>query len=145
MVAVRILQRNNGMFRAWCSALPGCVASAESRPEVETRIAEAVVGYLASLNIALPNALADCFAADMVLTDEQEGPLIGLGKEATAEVRHSEARACTAEEERKGTMWLAARPGDDVKEVLMADGRANYADDIYSDGRRDGAGDDGRL
>ncbi|KKM20059.1 hypothetical protein LCGC14_1649330 [marine sediment metagenome] len=69
MVTVKISQRKNGMFRAWCPALPGCVVSAGSRREVETRIAKAVEGYLASLNIALPNALANCLVADGVVTD----------------------------------------------------------------------------
>ncbi len=66
MVTVKISQRRSGMFRAWCPALPGCVVLGASRGEVETRITKAVEGYLASLNIALPN----CFAADGVLTDE---------------------------------------------------------------------------
>lgn len=70
MVRVKISQRKNGMFRAWCPALPGCVVLAGSRLEVETRIAKAVEGYLASLNTALPNALANCLAIDGGLTDE---------------------------------------------------------------------------
>jgi predicted RNase H-like HicB family nuclease len=55
---VRIAGRLNGMFLAWCPALPGCVVYSLSRGEAETRIQQAVSGYLKNLDAALPRELA---------------------------------------------------------------------------------------
>ena len=56
-LVIKIAEERAGVFRAWCPALPGCRASAPSREEARIRIREAVEGYLASLNVALPREL----------------------------------------------------------------------------------------
>jgi len=56
--AIKISRSADGSFRACCPSLPGCTVCARSRQEAEKKINQAVVGYLASLNVALPRELA---------------------------------------------------------------------------------------
>jgi len=51
---VRFAWLESGVIRAWCPALPGCVVTAESWPEAKRVLNDAIEGYLASMNIALP-------------------------------------------------------------------------------------------
>ena len=60
---VKINRRTGHDFRASCPALPGCVVYGRSRIEVKDRIQEAVLGYLASLDVALPAELSRLAAA----------------------------------------------------------------------------------
>jgi predicted RNase H-like HicB family nuclease len=56
--AVRIAGPHCGTYRAWCPALPGCSVYGRSRDEARSRIWQAVRGYLAHLEVALPRELA---------------------------------------------------------------------------------------
>ena len=59
MVAtVRVAGLLDGTYRAWCPALPGCTVYSRSRQEAGARIQQAVRGYLAHLDVALPRELA---------------------------------------------------------------------------------------
>jgi len=60
-IAVEIAQVGRGGFRAWCPSLPGCTVLGQSRKEATDRIDEAIWGYLASLNVALPSELKKVF------------------------------------------------------------------------------------
>jgi len=53
-LVAQISQKAHGSFRACCPALPGCVVYARSRSEAKAKIQEAVCGYIASLDVALP-------------------------------------------------------------------------------------------
>jgi predicted RNase H-like HicB family nuclease len=47
---VKIAREVCGDYRAWCPALPGCAVRAESDVKARKDIAEAIAGYVASLN-----------------------------------------------------------------------------------------------
>jgi predicted RNase H-like HicB family nuclease len=53
-LVIRISKDEKGEYRAWCPALPGCVARGRSQEEAKAHMGQAVFGYLASLNVALP-------------------------------------------------------------------------------------------
>ncbi len=53
-VAIRIRTRSDGQYVAHCPSLPGCVAKAETRESASRKMRDAVTGYLASMNVALP-------------------------------------------------------------------------------------------
>lgn len=57
-LVVKTARNAQGIFRAWCPALPGCVVLGQSLPEVREKIRQAVVGYLCSLDVALPRELS---------------------------------------------------------------------------------------
>lgn len=63
-IAIRIRARADGHYVAHCPSLPGCVASARTREAAEQNMREAVIGYLASLNVLLPPR--------MIVTETQE-------------------------------------------------------------------------
>lgn len=44
-------------YTAWCPALPGCQARANTQQEARQKIEQAVDGYLASLNVSRPQEL----------------------------------------------------------------------------------------
>jgi predicted RNase H-like HicB family nuclease len=54
-IGIEIARSDHGGYRAWCPALPGCTVLGQSRKEATDRINEAIGGYLASLNVALPS------------------------------------------------------------------------------------------
>jgi len=54
---IQMAQQANGSYRACCPALPGCVVYGQSRAEAQSNIDQAVKGYLASLDVALPRRL----------------------------------------------------------------------------------------
>ena len=56
-LTVHITRGVEGFYKATCPALPGCAVLAETRSEAEIKIAKAVEGYLASLDVALPREL----------------------------------------------------------------------------------------
>jgi predicted RNase H-like HicB family nuclease len=47
---VKMARDVRGEYRAWCPALPGCAVRAESHVKASRDIAEAIRGYVASLN-----------------------------------------------------------------------------------------------
>jgi predicted RNase H-like HicB family nuclease len=65
-MAVKIARQSPSEYRAWCPALPGCTARGQSSAEVQSRMREAMVGYLASLNAALPLDWDGLLDAEMV-------------------------------------------------------------------------------
>jgi predicted RNase H-like HicB family nuclease len=56
-ITVQITRGSDGFYRARCPALPGCIVVAPTRDEAHTKISEAIEGYLASLDVALPREL----------------------------------------------------------------------------------------
>ena len=66
-LAAKIAQLPNGLYQAWCPALPGCKAMGQSAEEACTKIVSAVKGYLASLDVALPFEIDK----DLVVTPAQ--------------------------------------------------------------------------
>lgn len=62
-MTVQITRGSDGFYRARCPALPGCSVVALTRDEAHAEIAEAVEGYLASLDVALPRELVRSLAA----------------------------------------------------------------------------------
>jgi len=46
---IEITQDEDGVFVAECPALPGCISQGETRDEAKANIADAIAGYLASL------------------------------------------------------------------------------------------------
>jgi len=61
-IAIRITQRGNGVYRASCPALPGCIVHGKSKEEMKPKIVGAVAGYLASLDVALSERVHDVIA-----------------------------------------------------------------------------------
>ena len=56
-LAIHIVKRAESAYRAWCPSLPGCSVCGQSLEEARGKIHEAVRGYLASLEVALPREL----------------------------------------------------------------------------------------
>jgi predicted RNase H-like HicB family nuclease len=56
-LAIHIVKKTESEYRAWCPSLPGCSVCAQSREEARGKIEQAVRGYLASLEVALPREL----------------------------------------------------------------------------------------
>lgn len=52
-----VINRTRDGYRAWCPALPGCVEFGRNREEAGERIAQAVRGYLASMDSQQPVTL----------------------------------------------------------------------------------------
>lgn len=52
---IKITQKPNGRYRAWCPSLPGCTAEAATHQEVVTKMELTVKSYLASLDVAAPS------------------------------------------------------------------------------------------
>jgi predicted RNase H-like HicB family nuclease len=57
-LTVSINRAPDGSFRGRCLALPGCVVWGRSREETRRNLHEAVRGYLASLDVALPREIS---------------------------------------------------------------------------------------
>ena len=60
-ITVEIGRSEHGGYRASCPALPGCTVLGQSHKDATDRINEAVRGYLASLNVALPSEAKKLF------------------------------------------------------------------------------------
>ncbi len=56
VLSTRMERRPDGTYRAWCPALPGCVADGGNREEALRGILLAASGYLASLEVAISPA-----------------------------------------------------------------------------------------
>ena len=59
---MRLAQDARGLYRAWCPCLPGCVSSGRTQEEARQKMEQAVRGYLASLDVALPEESAELVA-----------------------------------------------------------------------------------
>jgi len=57
-VKIRIARGAHGEYKAWVPALPGCMVLGQTREEAHAKLALAINGYLASMNVALPRELA---------------------------------------------------------------------------------------
>ena len=64
-LVIRLSRVSEAAYVAWCPALPGCSVRANSRDEAHHRIRDAVTGYLASLDVALPRELDNKLQAEM--------------------------------------------------------------------------------
>jgi predicted RNase H-like HicB family nuclease len=64
-IVLRIAKRMDTGYAAWCPALPGCSVRGRTREEAQEKIREAVAGYLASLDVALPRELEQRFHSEM--------------------------------------------------------------------------------
>ena len=62
-LVIKISERVDGGYRASCPSLPGCVVYGSSQVEVKERIEDAIRGYMASLDVALPRELCSLAAA----------------------------------------------------------------------------------
>ncbi len=60
-LAIHFMHLPNGYCRASCPALPGCTVYGETREQARARIQDAISGYLASLDVALPRELGRSF------------------------------------------------------------------------------------
>lgn len=56
-LVVNIALQAEGVFRAWCPSLPGCVVRATSQDEARHKIESAIRSYMMSLNAAPPTEL----------------------------------------------------------------------------------------
>jgi len=62
-MTVQITRGTDGFYRARCPALPGCAVVGLTRDEAHAKIAKAIEGYLASLDVALPRELGRSMVA----------------------------------------------------------------------------------
>lgn len=61
-IVLRIRRCSEGDgYEAWCPALPGCTARGGTQEHARDRLKEAVKGYLASLDVAVPRDIDDAF------------------------------------------------------------------------------------
>ncbi len=68
MMATKIAERSDGVYQAWCPALPGCRVFAQSKDEAQAKLRDAISGYLSSLDVALPRELARRLASQPLLS-----------------------------------------------------------------------------
>jgi predicted RNase H-like HicB family nuclease len=62
-LSIRITKDRIGAYRAWCPALPGCEVFGQTLTEARTKIRDAVHGYVANLEEALPRELGRMLGA----------------------------------------------------------------------------------
>jgi predicted RNase H-like HicB family nuclease len=67
-LVIRMTRLEDGTYRAWCPALPGCTVFGESIPEARTKIELAVEGYLAHLQDVLPRELGRQFQSEATIS-----------------------------------------------------------------------------
>lgn len=74
-IAIEVEETTAQKCRAWCPALPGCAAVGGSRKEAQSKLREAVHGYIASLNASAPSQLelAVCWRAPTSAKPPAEG------------------------------------------------------------------------
>lgn len=53
-INVDITLEENGLYRATCPVLPGCTTVGHTRAEAQATLQEALLGYLYSLDVAVP-------------------------------------------------------------------------------------------
>ena len=56
-MAIRVIRKTTGQFKAYCPALPGCGADGQTYEDAVRAIRRAVEGYLASMNVVVPAEL----------------------------------------------------------------------------------------
>jgi len=56
-VVISVVELSVDLYKANCPALPGCVVLARSRQEAAERMSQAVSGYLASFDVAVPGQI----------------------------------------------------------------------------------------
>ncbi len=56
---VSMVQESPDRWRAWVPELPGCAARGKSQQEVTRKIDQAIRGYLASWDVAVPSDLEE--------------------------------------------------------------------------------------
>ena len=88
-LAVKIVRCADRRYRASCAALPGCVVHAGTREQAQSRIRDAVVGYLASMDVALPresgaNLVAEDLGALGMPASRRAGVSAGATRSAAA-------------------------------------------------------------
>jgi len=88
-ILIETARQANGVYRAWCPALPGCAVYAETREQAQSRIRDAVVGYLASMDVPLPrepgtNLVVEDVAAPQLPASPPAGPSGKAGGRAVA-------------------------------------------------------------
>ncbi len=60
-IQIRSARQADRTYIAWCPSLPGCAVRGRTEQVAHQKIREAVVGYLASLDVALPRELEHQF------------------------------------------------------------------------------------
>ena len=65
-LAVKLTQSPSGGYMAWCPALPGCKAQGATPEEAALQIRSAVTGYVASLDVALPESMDEFLSVSPV-------------------------------------------------------------------------------
>jgi len=58
-LTIRIVQDETGQFVAMCPCLPGCISYGASREQAKEKLAEAIRGYIASVNNFVPANLTE--------------------------------------------------------------------------------------
>jgi predicted RNase H-like HicB family nuclease len=61
---IRLTQDARGTYRAWCPCLPGCVSAGRTKEEARQKMEVAIRGYLASMDVALPEDSAELVAVE---------------------------------------------------------------------------------
>ena len=56
-LCIRIVENEDGGYTASCPSLPGCTSHGASRAEARERLDEAIRGYVAAVNIFVPENL----------------------------------------------------------------------------------------
>ena len=97
-LVVKIVRHGDCGYRASCPALPGCSVSAETEEQARSRIRDAVVGYLASLDVALPEEPGANVVAEDVGLPDVPGSLRGRLPARAAESATSTGRS-------RGVRW----------------------------------------
>jgi predicted RNase H-like HicB family nuclease len=67
-LVVHIAKKCGCSYRAWCPSLPGCTVYGQSLEEARGKIREAVHGYLASLEVALPRELGHLLRVEQTVS-----------------------------------------------------------------------------
>jgi antitoxin HicB len=65
---IHLEQDEDGQFVACCPMLPGCISAGKTREEAKVNIADAIVGYLASLrkhDEPIPPAIEELIEVDL--------------------------------------------------------------------------------
>ena len=55
---IKIMSNESGGYTATCPSLPGCVCQGKTREEAQTKIDEAICGYIAAIGDFVPEKLS---------------------------------------------------------------------------------------
>ena len=64
-LVIKVRQYGPGGYQAWCPSLPGCFVWGQTKDQTLHRMQEAVAGYLASMEVALPRELRRAFETEL--------------------------------------------------------------------------------